>query len=865
MTMFEKLVQQGSGRIRLSCLLLLSFLTVTVAYPWGATGHRIINLKAPMHLPDSLSALKADSSFYGAHASDPDNRKNSKDTSMYAEANRHYIDLDWYPNYMSLPHDFDSVVSMYGWANVKEQGINPWATVRVFDSLVAQFRRGDYVKAESTMSDLGHYVGDSHQPLHCTENYDGDLTGNSGIHSRYETYMINTYQSSIVIVPASIYYVSSPIDFIFDYTHLSLDYVDSIMLADTYAKGISGWSGSGSVPASYYAALWLKVGGFTRSLIQQATVDLASLWYTAWVNAQSSSSPVLFTLTVGAANGTLTLNPSQTQYDSGAAVQLTATPNPGYYFTGWSGDLTGTLNPTSVVMNGNWNITANFAIVQVHSTVQTNLSGRSFSVDGVTYSATQVLTWNYGSSHTIAATSPQSGSTGTQYVWNNWSDGGTISHVVSSVRDTSFTANFLAQYALTLVAAVGGTVGADPPSAQWYNSEAAVQITATSSAGYSFTSWRGSGSGSCSGTNNPASITMNGPVFDTAFFSINTYTITVLQSSHGMISPGTAVVNYGDSLTFSAVSDSGYVLDSLIVDGANVDSTSTFTFSNVTSSHTIRPVFGLPTYRLVFNVRWNMVSLPYDVTNPRKDIIFPHAVSEAFAYAGRYVSADTIRCGVGYWLKFASRETVAIVGGRLVADTILVHPGWNMIGSIGVPIAATSILSDPPGIVTTQFFGYDNKYVPSDTIYSANGYWVKVNQEGSLILAPNSPLRSLAKRIMIIHSTELPPPSPDGKQDAQPAAPVQYAFDHAYPNPFNPSATIRYQLPVDSRVKLTVINTLGQIVATLVDEVQQAGYKQLEWNASTASSGVYFCRIEAISLNDHSNVFTGLNKLLLLK
>lgn len=863
--MLAKPIQQGSGLIRLSCLFFLSFLTVTVAYPWGATAHRLINLKAPMDLPDSLSALKADSSFYAAHASDPDNRKNSKDTSMYAESPRHFIDLDWYPNYMSLPHNFDSVWSHYGWNTVKGQGTNPWATVWVFDSLVAQFRRGDFVKAESTMSDLGHYVGDAHQPLHCTENYDGG-TANKGIHSRYETDMINTYQDSIVIVPASIHYVSSPIDFIFDYIHHSLFYVDTIMAADIYAKSISGWSDpKTTAPPNYYAALWQKVGGFTKGLIQQATVDLASLWYTAWVNAQSSSPPVLFTLTVGATNGTVTINPNLAQYDSGATVQLTAASNQGYYFTGWSGDLTGALNPTSVVMNGNKNITANFAIVQVHATVQANLSGRSFSVDGVPYTATQVLTWNYGSSHTIAATSPQSGSTGTQYVWNNWSDGGTISHVVSSTKDTSFTANFLTQYALTLVAARGGTVSADPPSVQWYNGGAAVQLTATSSTGCSFASWRGSGVGSYSGTNNPASITVNGPVCDTAYFSVNTYTITVVQSAHGTISPGTTVASYGDSLTFSMVPDSGYTVDSLIVDGTTVDSTSTFTFNNVTSSHIIRTVFALPTYRLVFNARWNMVSFPYEVANPRKDMIFPHSISEAFAYAGQYVSADTIRCGVGYWLKFALRDTVAVVGSRLVADTIPVHPGWNMIGSIDVPIAAFSILSDSPGMTATQFFGYENKYVPSDTIYPTKGYWVKVNQEGSLILAPNPAMRSLAKRILILPSAELPPPSPGEKQEVKPGEPVQYALAQAFPNPFNPATTIRYQLPVDSRVRLTVLNTLGQVVVTLVDEVQQSGYKQVEWSANTVSSGVYFCRIEAISLIDPNKVFNGLNKLLLLK
>ena len=147
-------------------LVLLSLLAAAPAYPWGGTAHRIINLKAPMHLPVSMSALRADSQFYAAHASDADNRKNSRDTTFYAEAGRHFIDIDWYHNFHSLPHDLGTVIAMYGWNTVKAQGVNPWATVMVFDSLVAQLRRGSMAKAESTMADLGHYVADAHQPLH---------------------------------------------------------------------------------------------------------------------------------------------------------------------------------------------------------------------------------------------------------------------------------------------------------------------------------------------------------------------------------------------------------------------------------------------------------------------------------------------------------------------------------------------------------------------------------------------------------------------------------------------------------------------------------------------------------------------------
>jgi hypothetical protein len=178
---------------------LLTIGAVSTALSWGSTGHRIINQKAPMHLPLSMASWRADSAFFAAHASDADNRKNSNDTSFWAEAPRHFIDIDWYPNFHSLSHNLDSVIAQYGRSTVRTQGLVPWATVMELDSLTTQFRRGNIAKAESTMADIGHYVGDAHQPLHCAKNFDGQLTGNNGVHSRYETSMINRFQTSLVI------------------------------------------------------------------------------------------------------------------------------------------------------------------------------------------------------------------------------------------------------------------------------------------------------------------------------------------------------------------------------------------------------------------------------------------------------------------------------------------------------------------------------------------------------------------------------------------------------------------------------------------------------------------------------------------
>lgn len=259
----------------------LVLLSIAIALAWGGTGHRLINRTAVRHLPAAMSTFIADSAFYESHASDADIRRVNSDTSFYSEWPRHFIDIDDYPDFHNLPHDLATVIALYGWERVKQNGINPWVTSWLVDTLSAQLQDGNLAAARQTMSDIGHYVGDGHQPLHVTANYNGQLSGNSGIHSRYESSMVNAHQAEITIARDSARYVAAPLEFAFDYLYAANSYVDSIMLADTYAKSLSG----GTINSTYYDALWQRTSGFTKAQIQRASVALASLWFTAWVDA----------------------------------------------------------------------------------------------------------------------------------------------------------------------------------------------------------------------------------------------------------------------------------------------------------------------------------------------------------------------------------------------------------------------------------------------------------------------------------------------------------------------------------------------------------------------------------------------------
>ena len=223
-------------------------------------------------------------SYLKAHASDADNRKSGDKT----ESPKHYIDIDSYNDFTTkgrIPQTLDSVNAIYGSAFVIDNGTLPWATIASFDSLRECLKRRNFDKAKIFAADLGHYVADGHMPLHITQNYDGQLTNQKGLHSRYESTMINNKISQIVYSGTDATQITNVNQYIFDYLYFNNKYCDSLLMADTYALSVSG----GSYNTTYTNALWTKTSGYTIPLFQRASHALASLIYTAWLQAGSPS------------------------------------------------------------------------------------------------------------------------------------------------------------------------------------------------------------------------------------------------------------------------------------------------------------------------------------------------------------------------------------------------------------------------------------------------------------------------------------------------------------------------------------------------------------------------------------------------
>ena len=95
--------------------------------------------------------------------------------------------------------------------------------------------------------------------------------------------------------------------------------------------------------------------------------------------------------------------------------------------------------------------------------------------------------------------------------------------------------------------------------------------------------------------------------------------------------------------------------------------------------------------------KWNIVSVPLQVGDYTKTVLFPTATTNAFAYEDGYVAYGILTNGRAYWLKFSDGETIAHTGMVRTEDTVDVSAGWNMVGSLSTSIPVSNVGSSPAG------------------------------------------------------------------------------------------------------------------------------------------------------------------------
>ncbi|MDQ3048469.1 MAG: zinc dependent phospholipase C family protein, partial [Bacteroidota bacterium] len=228
------------------------------------------------------------------HAVDPDKRRYATPD----EAARHYIDIDHYGAHPfdSVPKFWKAAVKKYTEDTLKAYGIVPWHIEKMVYRLTNAFKEENLDLILHYSADLGHYVGDAHVPLHTTENYNGQLTGQRGIHGFWESRIPEMKSEGYDYWTGRAKYVDKVIDKAWNAVKGSNAAVDSVLKFEAelnsrfsqdqkYSFENRGATVMKVYSKEYTEAYDKMLNGMVERRMRESIITLGSLWYTAWVNA----------------------------------------------------------------------------------------------------------------------------------------------------------------------------------------------------------------------------------------------------------------------------------------------------------------------------------------------------------------------------------------------------------------------------------------------------------------------------------------------------------------------------------------------------------------------------------------------------
>ncbi len=240
-----------------------------------------------------IGFYKRNIEFVTEKAINPDQRR----YIMPEEAARHYIDLDVYGDsaLYKMPRYWFDAVEMYTEDTLQAYGIVPWHVNRVKGWLTNAFTNQDPVQILRLSADLGHYIGDAHVPLHTTENYNGQLTGQYGIHGFWESRLPELFSEDYYLFVGKAEYVENTQLRIWDavvQSHLALDSVlrfekeltDEIGESKKFVIEQRGNSNVRTYSQEFSKEYHDQLNGMVERRMKAAVKLIADFWYTAWVD-----------------------------------------------------------------------------------------------------------------------------------------------------------------------------------------------------------------------------------------------------------------------------------------------------------------------------------------------------------------------------------------------------------------------------------------------------------------------------------------------------------------------------------------------------------------------------------------------------
>lgn len=274
---------------------LICLILVAICSSWGFFAHQKINRLAVFTLPNEMIGFyKKQIDYITEHAVDPDKRRYADSL----EAPRHYLDADHYGlhPFDSIPQKWADAVAKFSKDSLEAYGIVPWAIERNYYALVKAFKERDSLKILHYSADLGHYVGDAHVPLHTTENYNGQLSGQVGIHGFWESRLPELFSGDYDFFVGKASYIEYPLKKAWEIIEQANRYKDSVLVIEARLNkrfpkdqkyGFSQRNGKveRNYSEAYARAYHEALKGMVEQQMRSSILDVGSFWYSAWVDA----------------------------------------------------------------------------------------------------------------------------------------------------------------------------------------------------------------------------------------------------------------------------------------------------------------------------------------------------------------------------------------------------------------------------------------------------------------------------------------------------------------------------------------------------------------------------------------------------
>lgn len=258
---------------------------------WGFYAHSLINRLAVFALPPELiSFYKPHIQYITEKAVNPDRRR----YAVIGEAEKHYIDLDHYSD--SLPVYWNEAVEKYGEDSLRANGIGPWAAYFTFLNLSKAMQEKNQTAILRLSADLGHYLADLNVPLHTTKNYNGQMTGQEGIHGFWESRIPEIQATDYSLWIGKAEYVDKPQQAIWEAVYHAHHQVDSVLLIErTLSEEFPpdqkfSFEERNRLTVRVYSrefseAYAIKLDGMIERQMKRSIKLIADFWFTAWINA----------------------------------------------------------------------------------------------------------------------------------------------------------------------------------------------------------------------------------------------------------------------------------------------------------------------------------------------------------------------------------------------------------------------------------------------------------------------------------------------------------------------------------------------------------------------------------------------------